>query len=303
VSELAPLVAPLNGSPPSPGTGSLLRDAMRSGLPAPELVVVPNGQFRAGTSSTRADFLDAIVGFSARLAGGLAVARTETAVAEFRRFVEDTGYQPGQGCWYHSVEQEWKLDQKGSWSEPVFAQGDDHPVTCVTFEDAQAYAAWMSRETGRAYRLPTEAEFEFFNRGGRAGDSVIGAAASTGLCAAANGADRTTGLSYAIPCVDGFAATAPVGRFEPNDFGLYDTTGNLWELTLDCWQSAYVRALWNLVPRRRSGSDQDAGACPARHVVRGGAFLSSALNLRFDHRELEGYRSSRVGFRVVRELQ
>jgi cytochrome c peroxidase len=269
----------------------------------PQMVIVPGGEFRAhrdGAGSSRAMRL---LERRVRVPQRLAVARTETTVAEFRRFVDATGYHTSPGCMYHTAAQEWVVNDRATWDSPVFEQTETHPVTCVTFGDAQAYANWVSRVTGHTYRLPTEDEFEYFNRGGRDGDYGVNAATPEQLCAATNGADRSTGFDYATPCSDGHAFTAPVGRFPANGFGLYDTTGNVWELTLDCWQSDYARSLWSLLSRGpRNASEPHGGTCDGRHVARGGSYLSSPRNLRAAQREIEANRDSRTGFRLVRPL-
>ena len=298
IDEASTLTANIIGRPAATPTGTTMQDAMRSGAPGPFMITVPDGQFRKGASDEPADRS----GVPMKVTRRLMVARTETTVAEFRRFVERTGRQIEKGCWFHTKEQEWKLSEQTSWSHPIFPQGDDHPVTCVTFEDAQAYADWMRSETGQPYRLPTEAEFEFANRAGRSGP-YSGVRDAAELCSAANGADRSSGFAYANPCTDEFAETAPVASFPANDFGLHDTLGNLWELTTGCHATSYLQYLPSLLPERGGdASASDGGACPGRHVLKGGLYISSPANLRVTHRESEGYRSTRIGFRVVREV-
>ena len=290
VNEVTPFITALATAPSTPTTGEVVRDVVAPESFAPAMVVVPNGQFREG-------------GRSIHLLHRLAVARTETTVSEFRRFVEATGHSPEKGCWYHTADQEWKHDDHATWSSPPFAQADAHPVTCITFEDAEAYAAWVSAHTGRRYRLPTEMEFAFVNRSGRPGDYGVEAFTSQQLCLAANGADQASGLAYANHCNDGYAATAPVATFRANDFGLHDTTGNLWELTADCWRSNYLVVFTNVLGiSPADGTARVVGTCRALHTVRGGSFISSPANLRADYRDREGFRSSRIGFRLVREL-
>ncbi len=265
--------------------GSVLQDALVSGETGPAVVVLPDGQTPSGTI------------------GGLAVGRTEITVADFRRFVDISGAHIGAGCQYHTVDQIWKMVDRADWTAPVFTQTATHPVTCVTFEDAQAYVAWLSRETGHRYRLPSEAEFDYFNRAGRDGTYAFDVARPGALCVNTNGADQSAGFAYAYACKDGYANTAPVASFPPNAFGLYDTTGNLWELTADCWQSdtmRTLRSLFGLTPR--DGAARIAEPCNSLHIVRGGSYISSAANLMASKREVEGYRSTRTGFRVVREL-
>ena len=111
---------------------------------------------------------------------------------------------------------------------PGYPQTNDQPVVCVNAGDAQAYVAWISRETGHAYRLLSETEYEFANRAGTStaywwGDDIHGDHASCDACG-----------NPIKP-----AATVPVSGFAPNPFGLYDTTGNAWSWVSDCYQPTY----------------------------------------------------------------
>jgi formylglycine-generating enzyme required for sulfatase activity len=304
-AEAASLLNAWTEMKPIPAAGTVFQDPLRSGpgAGAPRVVVIPNGQYQAG-AAIESRVQHALLSSSVSLTRRIAVGQMETTVAEFRRFVEATGYQAGEGCWHHSRQQEWEYHETTSWSKPVFPQTGEHPVTCVTEDDAEAYVAWLSAETGKHYRLPSETEFEFFNRGGRLGSYGFDAGDTSRFCANANGADRSSRLTYGYDCADGFEGTAPVGSFQPNDFALYDTSGNLWELTADCWQPGYLRSvqsLLGLLPR--DGSPVRGGRCPAaNHMLRGGAYISSRDNLRVEMRTAAGNRSTRVGFRVVREL-
>lgn len=113
------------------------------------------------------------------------------------------------------------------------------PVVDVSFDDAQEYVARLSAETGRAYRLPTEAEWEYAAGAGTTSRYLPGDGDPSGFCAYANHADRASGRERAnTACDDGFLATAPVSSLLPNGFGLYDIAGNVWEWVEDCWWEA-----------------------------------------------------------------
>ena len=131
--------------------------------------------------------------------GNLAMGRYEVTVGEYRAFASATGGGAGGGC----------LTRDGdSWRNPGFPQTDRHPVTCVSWDDAQAYVSWLSRTTGMGYRLPTEAEW---------------ARAAAG---SQRGCDRER---------TGNRGTCPVGSYGSNAAGLSDMVGNLWEWVEDCW--------------------------------------------------------------------
>ena len=300
--EASRFVAAWRSAPLSPPTGTVIEDAIAGAPATATAIVIPSGQFRTGIATERDSWMAGFAGRSVRLSRPIAVARTETTVAQFRRFVTTTGYRPGRGCQNHTRDQIWQTHAVASWENPVIPQTAEHPVTCVTFDDARAYAAWLTAATGHTWRLPTEPEAEFFVRSGHTGRFGVDTAAVTDLCSRANGADRASGLAYANACDDGFAATAPVASFPANAFGLFDATGNVWELTSDCMRrdiSRVVRDNLGLAPFDASTGDDSE--CPGRHVVRGGAFLSSPGNLEAGHRDIEAYRSNRAGFRVVRE--
>lgn len=213
-----------------------------------------------------------------------------------------SGHSIEAGCWHHTPDQDWVEDPDASWSAPGFAQTDAHPVTCIRHADALAYTRWLSEQTGQRYRLPSEAEFEYFHRAGRDGDHILGSGAA--LCARANGADAGSGMPYAYACNDNYTHTAPVRSFPANAFGLHDTAGNLWEYTADCWNDDHGgnwRTFFLGAPT--DGSARRRGQCGLR-VIRGGSYLSSADNLRAFRREPGAgkLRLSRNGLRVVREL-
>ena len=138
--------------------------------------------------------------------GGLALGRYEVTVGEYRAFATATGGGAGGRC-YASRNGEWSYRNEDSWRIPGFPQTDRHPVTCVSWDDAQEYVSWLSRTAGAAYRLPTEAEWERAAAGSQ------------------RGCDRER---------TGNNGTCPVGSYGSNSAGLSDMVGNLWEWTEDC---------------------------------------------------------------------
>jgi len=156
-----------------------------------------------------------------------------------------------------------------TWYDPGFAQtSDEEPVVCVTWEDAQAYANWLSMKTGKQYALPTEAEWEYAARAGTDtarswGDNPDGA------CVYANVADLSASKILAQAavhqCPDGTEYTAPAGKYAANPFGLQDMLGNVWEWTQDCYHSSYEEA-----PADGAAWESAAGGECDRRVIRGG---------------------------------
>lgn len=216
---------------------------------------------------------------------------------EFATFVRETGYDPPVSC--YAVNH----DNSG-WRNPGYAQTDQHPVVCVSFEDAQHYVQWLSTKAGKSYRLPTEAEWEYAARAGTTTARFWGdgrdhacdfANAADFTLAEFEGADKSNREDY-FQCRDGYARTAPVGSFRPNAFGLYDMLGNVWQLTEDCLHESYDGA-------PSDGSAWMSGDC-TRRMVRGGEWVSPPFAVRSAHRSAVGpdVREDSVGFRVVRAL-
>lgn len=174
------------------------------------------------------------------------------------------------------------------------------PVINVTWEDAQEYVRWLSRETGEVYRLLSEAEWEYVARAGTQTARYWGESES-GQCEHANAYDSTMqaelGLSEEpVACSDGYVHTSPVGRFRANAFSLHDVLGNVLEWTRDCWNENYVGA-------PTDGNPWQAGDCFAR-VLRGGGWYYQPGNLRSACRvpiPAES-RENDIGFRVARSL-
>jgi len=235
-----------------------------------------------------------------------ALSRCEITVGQFKQFISDTNYQTtaetdGKGCyvWNHD-NSNWQQQAGSHWKNPGFAQTDEHPVVCVSWPDAQRYIQWLSQRSGAVYRLPTEAEWEYAARADTKTPRYFGDASQ---CDYVNGlgqeakaiADKDWVLAE---CHDNYVYTAPVGSFKPNDFGLYDMLGNVWEWTQDCWHDNYGGA-----PIDSSAwLSANKGAC-GRRVVRGGSWNGSPQDLRSSNRNrnlTDAINNS--GFRVARAL-
>ena len=274
----------------------------------PQLLVVPAGGFVMGSDDGEADRSEG-PRHAVRFSRAFALARTETTVAAFRRFIDATGYAVAPGCRVHELAAsprghvEWQDDPGKGWREPGFVQpgGEDLPVVCVGRTDALAYVDWLRRSTGKPYRLPSEAEWEYAARAGSAGIYSWGSNADNG-CAYANLYDRKAHalLEFAwgfADCDDGFAELAPVGSRKPNAWGLHDMLGNVWEWTADCYREAYVKA-------RGDGSAEPPAADCRLWSVRGGGWMTrpSRQRLTFRGRDPNDARYNYFGFRVARDL-
>ena len=268
--------------PGGPG-GSMAPGTVFSDCTAcPEMVVVPAGSFLMGSPTSDAEAFSAERPQHAVWIGApFAVGVYEVTFAEW-----DACVRAG-GCGGHSPnDRGWGRGRR--------------PVMDVSWEDAQAYVQWLSRETGQRYRLLTEAEWEYVARAGTTTGRYWGQG-EAGQCRYANGYDQSKHAvdpsDYFDPaaCSDGYVQTAPVGSFQPNAFGLYDVLGNVQEWTEDCWNDDYSGAPTN-------GSAWQAGDCSLRGL-RGSAWLDVPRLLRSSHRyRFLGYRTSFNGFRVARTI-
>lgn len=284
-------------------------EVLSSGGPAPEMVVIAYGSFLMGSPDNEAQ-RQASEGpvHEVRFERGFAMARNEITVADFKRFIDSSGYRTLATRAGHSrVYDEkggvlsehdgvdWRRDHAGRIASPML------PVVHVAFEDAQAYAQWLSRQTGQRYRLPSEAEFEYALRGGGSQAYPWGASAPTRLVGNLTGrGDKSqTGRRWVNAIAgysDGFWGPAPVRTFPEESFGTFDLIGNVSEWTLDCWHESYQRA-------PADGSAWVNAGCPQR-VVRGASWASSLDQARSAYRLGADAvtTTARLGFRVVREL-
>ncbi len=278
----------------------LFKDELGSGGQGPEMLVIPAGRFRMGCVSGRDCKDDEMPVHEVRIAQPFALSKYEVTRGEFGRFVVRTGYRTtaerGGGCYAWDGSEVTKKPS-ARWNNPGFNQSDTHPVVCVSWNDAVAYVEWLSSETGVRYRLPSEAEWEYAARSGSPTKYHFGDDESQ-LCRYANHRDRSTNSSRRNElCSDGVGErTAEVGSYRPNDFGLHDMHGNVWEWVQDCWNDSYVGA-------PSDGSAWKRGDCGKR-VLRGGSWIGRPWFLRAAYRlrdsSVDGYII--IGFRVARTL-
>ncbi len=289
--------------------GQVFTDEIQHGGRGPQLIVVPHGTFRMGAPEGEADATPAEQPqHEVRLDRGFAMSRNEITVGEFARFVAATDYKPRATERGHSMAYDARggnfvrgsgIDWRSTYDgKPAAAQ---MPVIHVTARDAEAYAEWLSAETGAHYRLPSEAEFEYALRGGKQarypwGDGAppAGSENLTGeLDRSPQG--RTWGNAFA-GYGDGWWGPAPVGQMAANAYGLHDMAGNVSEWVADCWHQGFRRA-------PATGAAWINPGCRDR-MYRGGSWASSPAQARAAWRASGGIdvTNARVGFRVVRQL-
>ncbi len=278
----------------------------------PELRIIPAGRFTMGADADLVNELPwtrHIEGLRIlwespekriRFAKPFALGTFEVTRDQYAEFVKATDRKTNPNCVVWAGD--WDRSANGkTWADPGIPQTADHPVVCVSKKDAEAYAAWLTEITGRAYALPTEAQWEYALRAGGTSTYPWG---EDGLevCTYGNVADAT--LSAAHParasqsCDDSYLYTAPAGMHQPNPWGLYDMTGNVWEWVADCWTPNH-----DALPD--DGGPVTTGFCD-ESPLRGGAYGTGPLFTRSstrggpDHHDV---RQSWIGFRVAAEVE
>lgn len=276
---------------------------------APSLVVISSGSFVMGSPASEKGRKDNEgpqhrVTFSRAFALG----QYEVSVSEFRNFVDRTRYKTDaeregfsriydlrSGRLLRRDDVNWKMNYEGRKAE------DNDPVVHVSWRDAQAYVTWLAQGTGKPYRLPSEAEFEYAVRGGKSSRYWWGGGAPQGLVENITGEgdtsrNRRNWSTSFKGYTDHFWGPAPVGSFKPSPFGLFDIAGNVGEWVMDCWHDTYMRAPLD-------GSGWVNPGCKLR-VIRGGYWASSPVQTRSAFRlsAQPDSHDARIGFRIARDL-
>ena len=271
--------------------------AFRDCADCPDMVPIPAGRFTMGSPPNEPGRLPSEGPQREVRVTAFAIGRYTVTRGQWGAFAAATHRPDQHGC-------EWAgfprgEDARASWRELGFAQDDSHPVVCVSWNDAQAYVRWLSERTGRPYRLPSEAEWEYAARA----DSVTAYSWGTGASHDRANYGAETCCTGLMSGRDRWLHTGPVGAFPPNAFGLYDMHGNAWQWVQDCYADDYSTAPVD-------GAAYDPPGC-ARRVLRGGTWGDTPAMIRSAFRnwappprwnpEWE-YRSGGVGFRVARSL-
>ena len=236
------------------------RDRLKDNSLAPLMVKLPAGSFLMGSQGTTLNF-DEGPQHGVKLSR-FSISKHEVTFAEYDKFARATGV---------------RLPYDEAWGR------GERPVVNVSWNDAKAYVRWLSAQTGRSYRLPTESQWEFAARGAEQGfypwdEDTAGVPANCFDC----GSEWDQ------------KSTAPVGRFPANRFGLHDMGGNVQEWTEDCYHKGYTGAPGDGRARQISGC--------TRHTVRGGGYTSPLNSLRGTSRGQydQDVRLDNLGFRIIR---
>ena len=291
----------------------------------PKLVEVPGGSFAMGSPVTETDRFPREGPRHCETMRAFAVGVFPVTKAEYRAFAKATNHSARKGAWAHDSELTWREMEEPTWEDPGFEQSDEHPVVCVSWKDATKYAAWLAAETGRSYRLLTEAEWEFAARAGSATPYHFGDDIPT------EHANCMGWTEQMPPLVADRRGTRPVSSYKPNPFGLYGVHGNVWEWVADRWCDSYdhdppekgvlresedrswgqCSCVQNFAgyqyggdgPKARPRSVVQAQACPCR-VIRGGSWANKPNRCRSAFRVgwHPGYRGYSIGFRIACSL-
>jgi formylglycine-generating enzyme required for sulfatase activity len=284
------LMAPESSMLPEPGRyippqlvyekGDEIGSIEFDGGATPPMILIPAGEFKQGSPSTEKGRYgdEGTAPRTVTIAKPFAVSKYEITRAEFAKYAAAHTFRPDKQC---------------KWDSPGFEQTGNHPVVCVSWNDAKGYAAWLSAKTGLQFRLLTESEWEYAARGD---GEYRGQRRYWGNDENDDQACKFANVSKdGFKCDDGYRYTSPVGSFKPNSFGLYDTLGNAWEWVEDC-KANYSKAATD------SKAAVETEGCS--RVLRGGSWFSLAQDVRATNRD--GFspdnRSFYVGFRLARTL-
>ncbi|MFT7266467.1 MAG: sulfatase activating formylglycine-generating enzyme [Halioglobus sp.] len=272
----------------------------------PEMVVIPVGSsilgsepWEQGRMSAEGPSREVTIGYA------LAVSKFETTRVQFAEFIADTGYQPvnNSQCFSWNYSRYLGFVPWHTWERPGIYQEPNHPVICVSWRDASAFADWLSGKTGRRYRLPSTAESEYATRAGTRGPWFWGTN-SFDACTYANVADdsfrRVYHFAAPFDCDDSYQNTAPVGTFKPNPWGLHDMLGNVYEWTSDCFHPEMID-----LPRDGRAWTEGRGVDCSMRTLRSGSWVTGTSQVRASAQYFfaDDYHSQIAGFRLVTELQ
>ena len=292
-----------------------------------KLVLIPSGEFVMGSRESAAAVTKAFMPYNpkpkhleafaceqplhrVRITRPFYLGAYHVTRGQFREFIRDTDYEtdaekPGKagGEGADPVSGSFSRKVEYTWRNVGFEQTDEHPVVNVSWNDATAFCKWLSRKEGKTYRLPSEAEWEYACRGGTTTRYWCGDDPEK-LVEVANVADAAFAekfpkvqfpdWNHTVATRDGYAFTAPVGKFKPNPFGLYDLHGNAWEWCADWFRSDY----YAVSPR----DDPTGPPSGASRVARGGCWRDGPWDARSAsrHKQQAEFQMLCMGFRIAR---
>jgi formylglycine-generating enzyme required for sulfatase activity len=311
-----PPVAPASLPPPPPGDVTTApADALPKTLSlelggrlAMELALVPAADFRMGPYGEGRRYGDDTRLRVVTITRPFYMGVCPVTRAQFAAFVKDSGYTSEaqrEGWAYTWTGGRWTKTDGACWEKPGFEQDGNHPAVCVTYADATEFCKWLARRSGRAVRVPTEAQWELACRGRTTSVYLWGndPNGGEGWCNGADASRREMGKTCPAEAGrplfawnDGYAFTSPVGRFKPNENGLYDMLGNVWEWTSDWFDQGFEYShQWRQV--RYDPAGPSSGSYKA---VRGGSWQGGPQDCRSAARRPEppAAKMNMVGFRV-----
>ncbi|MEW8437513.1 MAG: SUMF1/EgtB/PvdO family nonheme iron enzyme [Candidatus Thiodiazotropha taylori] len=274
----------------------------------PEMISITGGRFQMGSPKNEKGRWDNYENEHTVVVNDFMLSKFEVTISQFKAFIADSGYKTEaernidgkSGCIAfdkHTKRSDYY--QWSTWKNPIQDQviGNEHPVSCVSWNDTQSYIKWLNSKTGKNYRLPTEAEWEYAVRGGSTTSRFWGNNPDY-ACKYANVFDESAninrlGRSTSHKCNDGHVYTTKVGTFLPNNYGLYDMHGNVQEWT--CSETGYS---YNGSEQRCLENDSENP-----RSIRGGDWNSVPNDLRSASRywNLASFRNTLTGFRLAHD--
>jgi formylglycine-generating enzyme required for sulfatase activity len=266
-------------------------DQFRECVACPEMLVIPDGEYLMGSPEDEAErYSNEGAQHRVKISGRFAVSKLKVTREQFEKFVNETSYAGDDRCF---TLEDGKVEERSgrSFRNPGFQQDGTHPAVCISWDDAKTYVEWLSKKTGKLYRLLSESEWEYVARADTKTPFWWGASIS------ADEANYDARSTYGGSSAGEYRQkTVPADMFKPNPWGLYQVHGNAMEWVEDCWNETY-----------QYGPTDDwmrvAGRCDV-HVRRSGAWNAVARMLRAAYRDNRKTtnRASNTGFRVGRTL-
>jgi len=270
------------------GNQVVFRDTLSDGRPCsfcPQLTLIAGGRFFMGSLPGEGhsdEHGPHNLPFVVHIEDHMAVSVSTVTRREYAAFIASNP-RASRHC-AGMIDGVFRHDLDLGWRDPGYDQRENHPVVCVTWHDAKAYAQWLSQQTGKAYRLLTEAEWEYVARAGTRTRYWWGEDILPGH------------VNCLANCSDDFVHTAPADAFRGNPFGLFNLLGNVWEWVEDCYEADAYKKYSRIYPNPVSGPDS------CKRVIRGGSWQENPWSLRAANRE--GWKADTplndIGFRVAR---